>query len=202
MSVINLTLSTYILIWCFVCNSPPFATAALRARGPHRLGRGIAMVAPRHRPPRPGLTAWRPLLAAAARGCIAIYRALTRPDHATSSLRGIAGKDADSCCPPCLLAGDAVVCTATAAGEARLPPYTAVITLLGRAEPFPVEGDEQDGRVRMEEIAGPRAVGMRWSLADHRPPWVLGEPTMLSSPDGGPPAHPSGLTTLTGRPWT
>ena len=47
-----------------------------------------------------------------------------------------------------------------AVGEARLPPSTATITLLGGAESFPIEGDKQDGRVHVEEVAGSLAIGM------------------------------------------
>ena len=59
--------------------------------------------------------------------------------------------------PPRLPSGDAAVGTAAAVGEAWLPPSAAAITLPGGAEPFPVEGDEQHGRLHMEEVAGPRA---------------------------------------------
>ena len=59
--------------------------------------------------------------------------------------------------PPRPPSADVVVRSAAAAKEARLPLSVAAITLPGDAQPFPVEGDEQDGRVSVEEVAGPRA---------------------------------------------
>ena len=58
--------------------------------------------------------------------------------------------------PPRPPSADVVVRSAAAAKEARLPLSVAAITLPGDVQPFPVEGDEQDGRVSVEEVAGPR----------------------------------------------
>ena len=151
--------------------------------------------------PRPDRTVCGVLPSRLRRGlpAAALPSTTPRPDHATSSLRGIAGKEAGSRCPPRPPSGEAVVRTAAAAGRRGCRRPLRRSLLLAALNPsLSRETSKTDacpcGR-------GHGATGRWHAVIVGRPMATVSagrtRPTKLT---GWRTARPPGLATLAGRP--